>query len=115
MSTRQTGRVTVKVDGDQLRSKPGATAQMGGVRRAYEMSDQGETVFKETLQPGMIKCTMQHCADTDLVALRNFVNGTVQYETDTGLVYTMAGAGTTEIGDLANGEVEVTFMGDPLK
>jgi hypothetical protein len=115
MSTRQTGRVTVKVDGDQLRSKPGATAQMGGPRRPVEMSDQGETVYKENLIPGMIKCTMIHCADTDLVALRNMINGTVQYETDTSVMYTMAGAVTSEIGDLSNGEVEVTFMGDPLK
>lgn len=112
---QQTGKVTVKWDGDQLRSKPGATAQMGGIRRPGEMSDQGEFVYKETLIPGMIKCTIIHCSDTDLVALRNFKNGTVQYETDTGKMLTMANAVTSEIGDLSNGEVEVTFMGDALK
>jgi hypothetical protein len=112
---QQTSKVTVKIDGDQLSSKPGATAQMGGVRRPGEMTDQNVFVYKENIIPGMIKCTLVHVAETDLPAIRNFKDGTVVYETDSNVIYTMANAVCSEIGDLSNGEVEVTFMGDPLK
>lgn len=113
--SRKSGRVTVKVNGDVLTSKPGASLQMGGKQRAYEMSDQGTVHHQETLVPGQITCTLIHVATTDLPTLRDFVGGTVTFEDDIGVVYVMREAGTMEIGELANGEVEITFGGAPAE
>lgn len=110
-----TSRATVVVDNKTLRSKAGASMQMGGVTRKPAMTDQLEVYNTEEVIPGQIKCVMPHMADTDLPALRNFKNGTVHYTTNTGKVYTMANAFFVSMGDLQNGEVEVTFAGDPIK
>lgn len=112
---RKSGRVTVKVNGDVLTSKPGASLQMGGKRRAFEMSDQGTPHHQETLVPAEVKATLIHVATSDVPALRDFVDGTVTFEDDIGVVYVVRGAGTMEIGPLANGEVEVTFGGAPAE
>jgi hypothetical protein len=112
---RKTGRVTVTVDGNVLKSKPGASIKIGGVMREPIMDDQGGYNYTETLEPSQVKCTLLHVAETDLPALRAFVDGTVHYETDTGVSYVVTGAGTGEIGELANGEVEVTFNGPPAE
>jgi hypothetical protein len=112
---QQTGRVTVKVNGEQKRSKPGASAQMGGVQREGAMTDQGVFYYKETIVPAVVKATMPHCSDTDLLAIRENKDVTVQYTTDTGVVLTMGNAVFAQAGELQNGEVEITWTGDPLK
>jgi hypothetical protein len=110
---QQTGRVTVKADGDTMRSKPGASIDIGGEEREGGMTDQKVFYFKEKLNPAMVKCTLIHCSDTDVKKLRSLKNIEVQYETDTGVVLTVANAVTAKIGELANGEVDVTFTGSP--
>jgi hypothetical protein len=113
---RQTGRVTVSKDGTKYQSKAGASMQMGGETRTENgMTDQGTFFYKEMLVPGMVKCTLIHMADTDLEDVRDTTDATVQYETDTGLVYTLPNAVCSEIGELASGEVEITFVGLPMK
>lgn len=112
---RKTGRVTVKFDGESIRSKPGASLQIGGVQRDGEMSDQGKFFYSERDVPSEVKCTLIHVADTDLDAIRRFRDGVVTFECDTGITYTVPNAATMELGELANGEVEVTFMGDPAE
>lgn len=109
------GRATVKLDGKALRSKPGASIQLGGYRREYALTDQREGYYTETEVPAEVKCTMPHMSDTDLVALRNFKNGTVQFITDHKRVYTVPNACFGEMGEVTNGEVEVTFRGEPAK
>ncbi len=110
-----TGRVTVVVDGDRLRSKPGASMKFGGEKREGAMTDQNTSYYTETYEIAEVKATMVHMADTDLAKIRKFKNGTVQMETDTGVVYTMPNAFFADMGELKNGEVEVTFQGDPAK
>lgn len=113
--SRKSGRVTVKVNGDVLTSAPGASMQMGGAQRAFEMSDQGTVHHQETLVPGQISCTLIHVAPTDLGALRAFVGGVVTFEDDIGVVYVMREAGTMELGDLSAGNIEITFGGAPVE
>jgi hypothetical protein len=112
---KATGRVSVKVNGETLRSKPGASIKIGGVTREDEPNDQGTVDFREQTEPAEVKATMVHVSTTDLIALRNFVNGTVNYETDTGVVFTVGGAYAKEVGELSNGEVEVIFGGNPAE
>lgn len=114
--SQQTGRVTVSWDGNNLKSKPGAALQMGGITRSENgMDDQGGFFYKELIVPGMTKCTLIHVSDTDLSELRTVKDADVQYSTDTGVVYTIPNGVFTAFGELANGEVEVTFMGSPAK
>jgi hypothetical protein len=110
-----TGRVTIKLDSEQLRSKPGASIQIGGIQRDFDVTDQLESYFKEKGSVAVIKCTIVHASDTDIIKLRDFLNGTAFFTTDTNHCYTIANAALATMGDLANGEVEVTIMGDPAQ
>lgn len=113
--SQQTGRVTIKLDGEALRSKPGASLQTGGIQRTGDMTDQGEFYYQEKYIPSTIKCTMPHFIDTDLPKLRAWKNGTATFVSDTGASFTVAKACVTELGDLSNGEVDVTIMGNPVR
>jgi len=108
-----TGRVTLKLGSEQLSTKPGAVLQPGGINRDFDMTDQLQSYYKEKGVPAMMRGTIVHATETDLIKLRNWKNGTAFYETDTDHVYTIANASIVSVGDLANGEVEVTIMGDP--
>lgn len=108
-----TGRIKVKVDGELLRSKPGATLQIGGVKRKPVPNDQGTVDYMEETAPAQVKATLIHVAGTDLRAINDFVDGTVIFETDTGHVFTIPDAFCEELGELKEGEVEVTFGGSP--
>jgi Phage tail tube protein len=110
-----TGRVTIKLGSESLRSKAGATLNIGGITREFDVTDQLESYYIEKGTVATLKATMPHMSDTDLIALRNFKNGTAYYETDTGHLYTIPNASIATIGDLSNGEVEVTVMGDPAQ
>jgi hypothetical protein len=115
MSQQATGRVTVKLNNEALRSKPGASIQLGGITRTGDVTDQGEFYYSEKNNKAVIKATMPHMSDTDLVALRKFRDGTAQFKTDSGRMYTVANACVADIGDLSNGEVEITIEGSASK
>jgi hypothetical protein len=110
---QQTGRVTIKLGSETLRSKPGASLQIGGIARDFDATDQMESFYRETPKAAQIKCTMPHMADTDIIALRDWKNGTAHFVTDTGRTFTVSNAAIADVGDLSNGEVEVTIGGDP--
>lgn len=112
---KSTGRVTVKMNGATLRSRPGASINIGGVTREEVENDQGTVDYRESTKASEVTATLVHTAETDLIALRNFVGGTINFETDTGAVYVVGGAFTKEVGDLSEGEVEVTFGGNPAE
>lgn len=107
------GRATIKLDSDSLRTKPGASMNPGGITRDFDTTDQLQAYYREKGTPSVIKATIIHAADTDLIKLRNWKNGTATFETDTGRVFTVANAATATLGDLSGGEVEITIMGDP--
>jgi hypothetical protein len=110
---QQSGRVTVKLETETLISKPGASLQIGGTSRAFDMTDQNSSYYRETGKPARIKATMVHVSETDLLKLQRFKNGTASFTTDTGHVYIVSNAATADLGDLANGEVDIEIGGDP--
>lgn len=110
-----TGRVTVKLNGASLKSRPGASIDIGGVTREPVENDQGTVDYRETTRASVVTCTLVHTSDLDLIALRNFVNGTLLFECDSGPKYVVPGAFVQEIGELSEGEVEVTFGGSPAE
>lgn len=110
---QKTGRIIIKLDGTTLQSKQGARLQVGGIQREADISDQGQTFWMERYAPAQVVATLIHTAQTDLEALRDFAGGTVLFECDTGRRYTVPNAFVTELGELTNGEIEVTIAGDP--
>jgi hypothetical protein len=112
---QQTGRITIKVDGDSLQSKEGASLQVGGIQREPVMSDQGGIFHKEKFEPSMIQATLIHTTQTDLDTLRALTSATINFEGDDGVVYVVRGAFFTSAGELSNGEISVSFAGQPAE
>lgn len=112
----QSGRATVTVGVTTLQSKPGASLSVGGLLSVNgQMSDQGQYSFQNQWVMGEIKATLIHTSDVDLDALRNDRDVTVLFETDTGTRFQIPTASPKEIGELSNGEVEITWEGPPAQ
>jgi hypothetical protein len=108
---QKTGKVSVAIDGNVLTSKPGASFNPGGDRATVEMSDQDLVVKTYTAVPSKVRCTLLHVTETDIIALARQRDFTVAYVTDNGHRYVCADCGVTDIGDLANGELDIEFQG----
>ncbi|MDB4989905.1 MAG: Phage tail tube protein [Myxococcaceae bacterium] len=112
---RQTGRVTIFLNGDSIRSKAGSSSlDIGGWRVAGEpeYTYDGQLSYKEIQVPSKITTTLVHVATTDLHALAATRDAMIVFRTDTKLEYSMSQAMLTEMGELRDGEVTLTFMGD---
>lgn len=107
-----TGRVTIKLDGDVIRSRSGASLQTGGVVREPLTTDQGSIFYREDITPAAVVATVVHIAETDIQALRALRDFTCTFETDTGVSWSISNAFVTEVGALANGEFELTINGN---
>ncbi len=110
-----TGMVKIKIGSETLRTKPGASLQIGGIQRDFDVTDQLESYFREKGVVATLKGTIVHMSDTELVKLRDAKNFSAFFETDSGKMYTVANAAVAQLGDLSNGEVEVTISGDPAQ
>lgn len=102
-----TGILKVFVDGKKFRVKDGSL-MTGGITRTPV---KGGSVYgyTEEVTESTLDVTLAHMADTDIVALNALTNSTLRVETDTGQVYTVQGAWTTE-------PLEVKWGGDlPFK
>jgi len=108
-----TGRVTIKIDGDIIRSRAGASLQTGGIIRTPITTDQGKVYYTEDTQPSEVTATVVHTQDTDVVGLRSKRDVTVSFETDTGAGWAIANAFVTEVGEVSAGEFSVTLAGPP--
>lgn len=109
-----TGIVKVFLNGTLQRSKEGASLSIGGFERTAQV---GHSVYgySEKPAPSEIEFTLAHLADTDLEELRDLVDATVRFETDTGVNFTIRKAFVTAPPKVTGGEgdVEVTMQGPP--
>lgn len=111
-----TGIVYVKLNGKMLRSKEGAKLELGGFERESVVAGGSHLGYTEKPVPAKVSCTLAHTADTDLIELRDFTNGTVTFETDTGASFLVANAYSTKPPDIAGGgDVAMEFAGDPAE
>lgn len=110
--SQATGRVTIKLDGDPIRSRAGASLQIGGTIREDLTTDQGSIFYREDTSPAMIVATVVHLADTDIQTLRSLRDFNCTYETDTGTAWSINNAFVTEVGELSNGEFQLTIKGN---
>lgn len=111
-----TGVVRIKLNGTLVRSKQGATINVGGVNRTVQ---KGHSIygFAEEVQESVITLTIAHTADVDFDELIDFVNGVVLFETDTGLTLQVNGAFVSVPPELTGGEGDLALeiMGNPAK
>lgn len=108
-----TGIVKVYVDGKMLRSKPGAKLKLGGMKRDAVV---GHSVYGYSEEPvaSELDATLAHMSDTDVRELSDISDATLRFETDTGDIYSVANAWTSEPCELSGGgDVSLKMMGQP--
>lgn len=114
MAGNVTGIVFVKVDGTLLRSKEGASIDMGGKTRTPVI---GYKVYgpAEKVAPAVVTFTLAHMAGDDLLGLAAKIDSTVEFSTDTGDSYIVSDGFCTKTPVLTGGEgdVEFEFQGQP--
>ncbi len=110
-----TGIVKILADGISLRAKDGAKIDIGGYEREAQYADGVLIGYTEKPIAATVTATLVHDATADLIKIRDMVNVTLIFKTDTGVSYTVRGAFCTKMPTLTggNGEVEVEFMGNP--
>lgn len=106
-----TGKVFIAMNGVRIRSKEGATLDMGGTRREASVSDAGVDGYTEANTVPRVECKVQHYAGMSLQDIQNFRDGTLVFETDTGSVFTMTPAWCAAPPKMAKGEVDLVFEG----
>lgn len=116
MAKKLTGIVRVLSDGISLRVKDGASIEFGGFEREAQYADGQVAGFTEKPIASKITCTIVHDSSTDLIKLRDMVDVTFTFATDTGVNYVMNHGFASVPPKLTGGagEVEVEFMGDPI-
>lgn len=108
-----TGICKLFVDGQLIRTKPGAKLNVGGVKRDAIV---GHSVYGFSEEPvaSTLDATVAHMGDTDVVELSTLTGQTLRFETDTGQVYTIKQAWTSEPCELSSGgDMSLKMMGEP--
>lgn len=111
MANKVTGRVFISVNGERMRSKEGAKLMLGGAEREAVVGDDSIHGFTEKLTAPGIEFTMSHMADTNLKALSDLTDASVQFEADTGKVYVLRNAWCAKSIEMSKGEVSLVFNG----
>lgn len=103
------GKVFLTLNGTRLRSKEGASLEMGGIEREAVISDSGVDGFNEKITAPKVDCKVSLTNDVRMADLQAFKDGTLVFETDTGRAYTLTGAWCAKPPKLEKGEVSLEF------
>lgn len=106
-----TGRVFIALNGQRIRSLPGAKLNIGGAKRDAAISDAGVDGFREEITAPRVDCKVNHTPEISLQDFQNFKDGTLVFETDTGKTFTLINAWSSEPPDMEKGEITLVFMG----
>ncbi|SNS05561.1 Phage tail tube protein [Humidesulfovibrio mexicanus] len=109
--TQITGKATIRVDGTELRTAPGATLDTGGEKREPKVGAGKVWGFSEDTQAPEVTCKVYHTADTSLKKLGAITSATLSFECDTGAKFVLREAFVTEPPklDAKDGTVELKF------
>lgn len=103
-----TGRVFISLAGQRIRSKEGASLDIGGEEKEPVISDSGVDGASSKITAPKVDCKISHTEKTKLKELHAFT-GTLTFETDTGRVYTLVDAWCAKPPKLEKGEVSLEF------
>lgn len=113
---RLTGMTYVLINGQRLRSKPGASLKPGGAIQKAQTDAYGFAGHAtEEIKPAEIKCTLLHDDSTDVTALQQIRGATAIFESDSGQRYLVREAGTEDEIEWKGKEVELTLTGAPAE
>lgn len=111
------GRVKISANGVVLDTKPGASINLGGVKRTPVTNDH-DMGNSESLEPSQIKCEVSLKKGERLEPLRTMTGATCVFECDTGQRYIVKDAFTTDTLEITGGEggrVGLTIVGKPAQ
>jgi len=113
MALKFSGTCVIRMDGLSLAAKEKAKIEIGGKERTAVVADHDVQGYTEKPVPAKVSATIAHTASSDLIAIANATNVTIDFETDTGVTYTVAGAWCSKPPELTGGEgdCDVEFMG----
>lgn len=105
------GRVTIKVDGVTVKSKPGSTLTRGGRQRTPQVGDNEIHGASETLVPPELTVTITQTKEVTLETIEAIEEATILFEGDDGVSYVLDKAFSTTAPTLnsSNGEIRATF------
>ncbi|MCY1280309.1 Phage tail tube protein [compost metagenome] len=108
------GRATITYNGKRLRTREGATLNLGGTSRTAEALDTGEVGYSETTAAPELSCTVPLTDDLAVQELRDLVDANVVFESDTGLSWVIREAFTTNTVSIGR-DVALTISGQPAE
>ncbi|RMG60285.1 MAG: hypothetical protein D6717_00345 [Gammaproteobacteria bacterium] len=112
MSNQVQGRITISTASlGVIRSMPGATLDLGGVKREPVEDDQGTAGYKETPSTPKIEATFVKKGGVSARAIGDISNEDISFEGDDGSHYVLREAWCSEPPQLSAGEIKVTFAG----
>jgi hypothetical protein len=103
------GKAFVTINGTRLRSKEGASLEMGGIEREAVISDSGVDGFQEKISAPKVEFKVSLTDSVRMADLQAFRDGTLVFETDSGRIYTLTGAWCAKPPKLEKGEVSLEF------
>lgn len=104
------GRATINYNGKRLRSKPGATLNLGGTSRTPEPLDDGSVGYAEATAAPELSCTVPLTADLSVQELRDLIDANVVFESDTGKGWVIREAFTVDTVSVG-ADVTLKFSG----
>ena len=106
------GKVTISTASlGVLRSKPGATLNLGGVKREAVGDDQGIAGYTESHVEPTLDATFVKKAGVSAQALANITDEDISFEGDDGSHYVLRNAWCAEPPEVSNEGVKVKFAG----
>jgi hypothetical protein len=109
-----TGIVRIKLNGKLIRSKQGASLQVGGRNRTAVV---GHSLYgySEEVAPSVCSFTIAHTVDVDIGELQDLVDAVLLFETDTGSTLQCNGMFVSTPPELTGGEGDLTveMQGQP--
>jgi len=108
-----TGVVILRMDGLALRSKEKATLEMGGSEQTEVFAD-GELIgYSSKPVAAKVTATLAHTAESDVAAINNARNVSIEFACDSGVSFLIANAFSCKPPKLSGGEgdLEVEFAG----
>ena len=97
------GKAYIKYDGNKLRTKTGATIDIGGQQRTPVVGNQLDG-YTEEAKPSEIDCVISLGAGESLETIRNITDATVTFECDTGQSYMVRHAFLSDTLKVTGGE-----------
>lgn len=116
-SNQVVGRATISLGAaGTLPTEHGATLDPGGTKRTPKPSDDGHIYYTSETAAPELNCKALATANINSVLL-NFAGATVTFTADTGQVYIIMNAFTTDPAplDAGNGTYDIKISGDPAQ